>query len=97
MGGYSLEGHTSQDLADFLGVTESRVSQFRSEALLMLQEGIEAQYVADTPDPSKVTGRVARRKAVYAKGIAEASVFADRMEEINLIESDAPALAGRSF
>ena len=95
--GYFLEGHTSQDLADFLGVTESRVSQLRSEALLMLQEGIEAQYVADTPDPSEVTGRVARRKAVYAKGIAEASVFADRMEEINLIESDAPALAGRSF
>ncbi len=95
--GYFLEGHTSQDLADFLGVTESRVSQLRSEALLMLQEGIEAQYVADTPDPSEVTGRVARRKAVYAKGIAEASVFADRMEEINLIESEAPALAGRSF
>ena len=60
----------------------------------MLQEGIEAQYLADTPDPLEVSGRVARRKASYAKGIAERSDFADRMEQINLIESDAPAIAG---
>ena len=95
--GYFLEGRTSQELADFLGVTESRISQLRSESLLMLQEGIEAQYVTDTPDPSEVTGRVARRKATYAKGISEASAFADRMEQVNLIESDAPAIAGRTF
>ena len=95
--GYFLEGRTSQDLADFLGVTESRISQLRSESLLMLQEGIEAQYLADTPDPCDVTGRVARRKATYAKGIAEASAFADRMELVNLIESDAPAIASRTF
>ena len=95
--GYFLEGRTSQDLADLLGVTESRVSQLRSESLLMLQEGIEAQYVADPPSPAGTTGRVARRKAVYAKGIADASVLADRIEQINLIESDAPVLAGRSF
>ena len=95
--GYFLEGRTSQDLADFLGVTESRISQLRSESLLMLQEGIEAQYLADQPDPSEVSGRVARRKATYAKGIAEASEFADRMQLINLIESDAPAIAGRQM
>jgi RNA polymerase sigma factor FliA len=92
--GYFLEGRTSQDLAEFLGVTESRISQLRSESLLMLQEGIEAQYVSDTPEPCDVTGRVARRKATYAKGISEASAFGDRMELINLIESDAPAIAG---
>jgi RNA polymerase sigma factor for flagellar operon FliA len=92
--GYFLEGRTSQDLADFLGVTESRISQLRSESLLMLQEGIEAQYLSETLDPCEVTGRVARRKANYAKGISEASAFADRMEQINLIESDAPAIVG---
>jgi hypothetical protein len=32
---------------------------------------------------------------MFAEGIATASSFADRMEEINLIESDAPALSGR--
>jgi RNA polymerase sigma factor for flagellar operon FliA len=95
--GYFLEGRTSQDLAEFLGVTESRISQLRSESLLMLQEGIEAQYFADSPEPCDVTGRVARRKATYAKGIGSASSFADRMELINLIESDAPAIVGMSL
>ena len=92
--GSFLEGRTSQDLAGFLGVTESRISQLRSEPLLMLQEGIEAQYVSNTPEPCEVTGRGARRKATYAKGISEASDFADRMELINLIESDAPPSSG---
>src|SRR3954469_6812287 len=50
--GYFLEGRTSQELARFLGVTESRVSQLRSEALQMLKEGIEAQYTGSaTADP----------------------------------------------
>jgi len=91
--GYFLEGRTSQDLADFLGVTESRISQLRSESLLMLKEGIESQYLGQLPEPSDVSGRVARRKATYAKGIDEASSFGDRMVQINLIESDAPAIA----
>ena len=51
--GYFLEGRTSQELADFLGVTESRISQLRSESLLMLQEGIEAQYLADPTRPER--------------------------------------------
>ena len=93
--GSFLEGRTSQELADFLGVTVSRISQLRSEALLMLQEGIDAQYAGEPSDPSGGSGRVARRKATFAEGIATASAFADRMEEINLIESDAPALTAR--
>jgi len=92
--GYFLEGRTSQDLADFLCVTESRISQLRSESLLMLKEGNESQYVGDIPDPTDVSGRVARRKATYAKGIGDATRFGDRMELVNLIESDAPAIAG---
>ncbi|NCG23094.1 MAG: FliA/WhiG family RNA polymerase sigma factor [Actinobacteria bacterium] len=95
--GYFLEGRTSQDLADFLGVTESRISQLRSESLLMLQGGIEAQYLSDTSEPGEVTGRVARRKATYAKDIGEASKFGERMKQVNLIESDAPALSGFAY
>jgi RNA polymerase sigma factor for flagellar operon FliA len=93
--GYFLEGKTSQDLAGFLNVTESRISQLRSESLLMLKEGIEAQYLNDSPEPGDVSGRVARRKATYAKGIGDASNFSARMDLVNLIESDAPALLGR--
>jgi RNA polymerase sigma factor for flagellar operon FliA len=86
--GYFLEGRTSQELARFLGVTESRVSQLRSEALLMLKDGIESQY-DDAPVDDAPVGRVARRKATYAQAIATASPWTDRMERVQLIESDA--------
>jgi RNA polymerase sigma factor for flagellar operon FliA len=77
--GYFLEGRTSQELARFLGVTESRVSQLRSEALAMLKEGIEAQYVGKPAGADQVQGRVARRKAGYASAIAEASPWRNRL------------------
>lgn len=91
--GYFLEGRTSQELADFLGVTESRISQLRSEALLMLKEGIQSQFNSDGLEhPSDVTGRVARRKAQYAHDIASNSDFKSRVKNVNLIESDAPEM-----
>ena len=77
--GYFLEGRTSQELARFLGVTESRVSQLRSEALGMLKEGIEAQYAGPVAAPEQSIGRVARRKATYASAIAEASPWQNRI------------------
>jgi RNA polymerase sigma factor for flagellar operon FliA len=77
--GYFLEGRTSQELARFLGVTESRVSQLRSEALAMLKEGIEAQYAGKPAGAEAVQGRVARRKAGYASAIAEASPWRNRL------------------
>ncbi|MFN8041058.1 MAG: FliA/WhiG family RNA polymerase sigma factor [Acidimicrobiales bacterium] len=82
--GYFLEGRTSQDLARFLGVTESRVSQLRSEALAMLKEGIEAQYAATAPaEVAPPAGRVARRKASYAAAIAEASQWRNRLTTVS--------------
>jgi len=80
--GYFLEGRTSNDLARFLGVTESRVSQLRSEALAMLKEGIEAQYSTRTPEAP--VGRVARRKAGYASAISDASEWKDRLTLVPL-------------
>ncbi|MBX3314609.1 MAG: FliA/WhiG family RNA polymerase sigma factor [Actinobacteria bacterium] len=76
--GYFLEGRKSQELASFLGVTESRISQLRSEALEMLREGITAQYDNATDEPAP-QGRVARRKAGYATAIAGASHWHDRI------------------
>ena len=94
--GYFLEGRTSQELARFLGVTESRVSQLRSEALEMLKEGIEAQYSTDGPvSPEDVTGRVARRKVAYANEIGGKSDWTDRLDQVNLLEGGgAPVPAG---
>jgi RNA polymerase sigma factor for flagellar operon FliA len=76
--GYFLEGRTSAELAESLEVTESRISQVRSEALAMLREGIEAQYVAG-PAVITGTGRSDRRRASYASAIGEASAWRERL------------------
>lgn len=51
--GYFLEDRSSAELAEELDVTESRISQIRTEALAMLREAIEAQY---EPAPVAVAG-----------------------------------------
>jgi RNA polymerase sigma factor for flagellar operon FliA len=81
--GYFLEGRTSEELADFLGVTESRISQLRSEALQMLKEGIEAQYIPARGEEETSPlnpGRVARRKAAYAAAISVNSDWKTRLD-----------------
>ncbi len=80
--GYFLEGQKSQDLAQLLGVTESRISQLRSEALAMLKGGIEAQY--EPAADEEPAGRVARRRAGYASAIAGASDWPDRLSAMPL-------------
>ena len=91
--GYFLEGRTSQDLADFLDVTESRISQIRSEAIQMLKEGIEAQYVANGTARPEPRGRSARRKAAYIDAISDRSEWSDRMEQVTIVESSAGDIA----
>ncbi len=75
--GYFLDGRSSLELAQLLDVTESRISQLRSEALQMLREGIEAQYSAIVDESPR--GRAARRRADYAAAIGEASEWRDRL------------------
>jgi RNA polymerase sigma factor for flagellar operon FliA len=83
--GYFLEGRKSPDLARLLGVTESRISQLRSEALEMMRDGIESQYQQNAdPEP---TGRVARRKAGYASAIGSASHWHTRLDPRELTGS----------
>lgn len=76
--GYFIEERSSADLARFLGVTESRVSQMRSEALAMLRQGIEAQYTSAS-EREQPQGLVARRRASYAAEISRASEWGERI------------------
>jgi len=80
--GYFIDGHTSGHMARFLGVTESRISQLRSEALEMLKAGIEAQYepTADGGSTHRRVGvRLSERRADYAAAIAGASPWQSRL------------------
>jgi RNA polymerase sigma factor for flagellar operon FliA len=84
--GYFIEERTSQELAALFGVTESRVSQLRTEALTMLREGIQAQYQAEQATALVPTGRVARRKAGYAEAIASASGWRARLDDFSPLQ-----------
>ncbi len=82
--GYFLEERTSDDLARFLGVTESRISQMRSEALAMLKDGIERQYRPEAEDEPVVdVTLVERRRARYAEAIGNARAWDDRIVELD--------------
>jgi RNA polymerase sigma factor for flagellar operon FliA len=70
--GYFFEERSMHDLGDELGVTDSRISQMRAEALTLLREGLEAHLQPDTtPAVTRPGGRVARRKDAYFAAIAD--------------------------
>ena len=64
-----FEDRPLKEVADDLGVTESRISQIRTEALKMLRDGLNAnldpELLAPVPE-----GVVARRRAAYYAEIA---------------------------
>ena len=78
--GYFIEGRSSSDLARFLGITESRVSQLRTEALALLRDGIDAQYGAPRP-AAELPARVVKRRAAFAQALGESSPWRDRLDE----------------
>ena len=88
--GYFLQGQTSAELAERLGVTESRVSQMRTDALKLMRAGIEAQYTEDNPtdDPSR-----GARTASYAAQLAARSSYAVRLSQVPKPRSAVDAVA----
>lgn len=78
--GYFLEGRSSSDLARFLGVTDSRVSQLRTEALALLRDGIDAQYGARRSQ-ADLPVRLQKRRAAFAQALGESSPWRDRLDE----------------
>ncbi len=58
------------DLAEELGLTRSRISQLRSEALGLLKEGLEANLEADAaPRVDPTEGVIERRRKAYSAAI----------------------------
>jgi RNA polymerase sigma factor for flagellar operon FliA len=79
--GYFFEERPMQEIAAELGVTESRVSQLRSEALVLLRDGLNAHLDPDVlPAEARPGGRVARRKAAYYAAIGAASDYRARLD-----------------
>ncbi|QKE82683.1 sigma-70 family RNA polymerase sigma factor [Arthrobacter sp. NEB 688] len=68
-----------KDVAEELGVTESRVSQLRAEALGMLRDGMRATLGEERPAAAAAaTTAAARRRAGYYADIAQRATLAQR-------------------
>jgi RNA polymerase sigma factor for flagellar operon FliA len=70
-------GRSQTALAARMGVTPSRVCQLYTEAIVMLRDGINAQYVARPT--RRPVGRVERRQDRYAAAIRAARPWPDRL------------------
>jgi RNA polymerase sigma factor for flagellar operon FliA len=85
---YFLQRKTSDQIAKELGVTESRVSQLRSEGLERIRDAVEAQYVELDGEESSALpiGRVQRRVARYVADVANQTGWKDRLTVTDLRE-----------
>lgn len=68
-------------LADEMGLSESRVSQMRTEALELMKDGMNSQLEPDLVIEHRPEGRVAKRKAAYYATVAAGSSFHHRLDE----------------
>jgi len=79
--GYFYQERPMLEIAGELGVTESRVSQLRAEALILLCDGLNAHLDPDTlPAEPRPDGRLAKRRAAYHAAIAACSTFRARLD-----------------
>jgi RNA polymerase sigma factor for flagellar operon FliA len=90
---YFFEERPMARIAADLGVTESRVSQLRAEALVLLRDGLNSQL-----DPDLVAGRdpgsvVNRRRASYYHAISSGSDLHSRLARTDHLAMPAPAAA----
>jgi RNA polymerase sigma factor for flagellar operon FliA len=88
--GYFFEERLMQDIADELGVTQSRVSQMRSEALALLRDGMNSQLDPELVTPVSPESPVARRKAAYYAAVASNSSFRSRLDVDVTDDADVP-------
>jgi RNA polymerase sigma factor FliA len=81
---YFFQERPMAEIAAELGVTESRVSQLRAEALVLLRDGLNSQL-----DPDLIAGRelsgacVSRRRASYYDAIGQGGSLHSRLARTN--------------
>ncbi|MBJ7358822.1 MAG: FliA/WhiG family RNA polymerase sigma factor [Nocardioides sp.] len=70
--GYFIDERPMAELADELGVTESRISQMRAEALVLLKDALNHALDPDlVAQPARPDGCAARRRDTYFRAVAE--------------------------
>lgn len=83
---YFLEGRPMADIAELLDVSESRVSQMRAEALVLLRDGINHELEPEAvPASERPGGCVDRRRTAYFASVHQAS----RLRSLAALRADA--------
>jgi RNA polymerase sigma factor for flagellar operon FliA len=78
--GYFFEERPMAEIADELGVTESRVSQLRAEACVLLKGALNRALEPDQVDkPGRPNGCAARRREAYFAEVASRRTFESRL------------------
>jgi len=81
---YFLQERPMADIAADLGVTESRISQLRAEALSLLKDGLNTHLNPDlAPVPENPDSITARRRATYYANIGETTTLHSRLAMTN--------------
>jgi len=81
---YFFEERPMTEIATELGVTESRVSQLRAEALTLLRDGLNTQLDPELVEsPDRPGGCVARRREAYYAQIASRGDLRSRLQMTN--------------
>jgi RNA polymerase sigma factor for flagellar operon FliA len=91
---YFFEQRQMSDIAAELGVTESRISQLRAEALKLLRHGLAGAEpeVAAVAEP---TGRAGARVASYAAAVAARGTLSSRLKMSNPYGETVSGMPGR--
>lgn len=78
--GHYIEGRSLDELAAFLRLTPSRISQLKSDAIEAIRNGVDAQFrQVEDDDQAPPKGRAAIRRARYAAAIAEHADWRSRL------------------
>jgi RNA polymerase sigma factor for flagellar operon FliA len=77
--GYFFEELPMAELAGELGVTDSRISQMRAEALELLRDAINSQLDPEMVGPQRAGGRMAKRRAAYFAAVASHDDYRRRL------------------
>jgi len=78
--GYFFEELPMQVLAEELGVTDSRISQMRAEALVLLKDAMNAQLDPDLLPEQEPSSRLTKRRCAYYAAVAAHDDYRRRLE-----------------
>jgi RNA polymerase sigma factor FliA len=76
---YFFEQRQMADIATELGVTESRISQLRAEALKILRHGLSSTEAGEAAAQAEASSRSAAKMATYAAAVANRSTLSARL------------------